>query len=43
MGTKDTIEDAVEFLFPELDEAIDDMENERVLSIEEVWEELDAI
>lgn len=43
MGTKDTIEDAVEFLFSKLDEAIDDMENGRMLSIEEVWEELDAI
>ena len=43
MGAKDTIEDAVEILFSKLDEAIDDMENGRVLSIEEVWEELDAI
>ena len=43
MGTKDTLEDAVEILFSKLDEAIDDMENGRVLSIEEVWEELDTI
>ena len=43
MGTKDTIEDAVGLLFSKVDEAIDDMEQRRVISEEEMWEELDAI
>lgn len=30
-------------IFPKLDEAIDDLENGRVLSEEEVWKELDDI
>ena len=30
-------------LFSKLDEAIDDMENGRVISEEELWAELDAI
>ena len=43
MDTNDTIDDAMEILFSKLDDAIDDMEKGRVLSIEEVWEELDAM
>ena len=35
--------DAMQVLFSKLDEAIDDVENGRVLSEEELWEELDAI
>ena len=35
--------DSVINLFFQLDEAIDDMENGRVLTIEEVWKEIDAI
>lgn len=36
MGTMDT-------LFSKLDESIDDMENGRVISEEEMWAELDAV
>ena len=35
--------DAMQVLFSKLDEAIDDVENGRVISEEELWEELDAI
>lgn len=38
-----TINDAMNVLFSKLDEAIDDMENGRVVSEEELWTELDAI
>ena len=38
-----TIEDAMNVLFSKLDEAVDDMENGRVISEEEMWTELDAI
>lgn len=38
-----SINDAMNVLFSKLDEAIDDMENGRVLSEEELWEEIDAI
>ena len=38
-----TIDDAMEVLFGKLDEAIDDMENGRVQTIEEAWEEIDSI
>jgi len=38
-----TIDDAMNALFSKLDEAIDDMENGRVISEEEMWAELDAI
>lgn len=38
-----SINDAMNVLFSKLDEAIDDMENGRVLSDEELWEEIDAI
>ena len=37
------LEDARNVLFSKLDEAIDDMENGRVISEEEMWTELDAI
>ena len=38
-----SIDDAMEMLSGKLDEAIDDMENGRVQSIEEVWKEIDSI
>ena len=38
-----TIEDAMNVLFSKLDEAVDDMENGRVISEEEMWTKLDAI
>ena len=38
-----TIDDAMEVLFGKLDEAIDDMENGRVQTIDEAWEEIDSI
>lgn len=39
----DTVDDAMEVLFGKLDEAIDDMENGRVQTIEEAWKEIDSI
>lgn len=41
--TSYTIEDAMEVLFGKLGEAIDDMENGRVQTIEEAWKEIDSI
>lgn len=38
-----SINDAMEVLFGKLDEAIDDMENGRVQTIEEAWKEIDSI
>lgn len=38
-----TLDDAMQILLSKLDEAIDDVENGRVISEEELWEELDAI
>ena len=38
-----TIDDAMNVVFSKLDEAIDDMEQGRVISEEEMWAELDAI
>lgn len=38
-----TIDNAMDVLFGKLDEAIDDMENGRVQTIEEAWEEIDSI
>lgn len=38
-----TIDNAMGVLFGKLDEAIDDMENGRVQTIEEAWEEIDKI
>ncbi|MBQ3162988.1 MAG: hypothetical protein IJC02_00370 [Lachnospiraceae bacterium] len=39
----DSVDNAMNILFSKLDEAIDDMENGRVLSAEEVWKEIDEI
>lgn len=38
-----TIDNAMEVLFGKLDEAIDDMENGRVQTIEAAWEEIGSI
>ena len=38
-----TLDDAMQILFSKLDDAIDDVENGRVISEEELWKELDAI
>lgn len=38
-----TINDAMGVLLGKLDEAIDDMENGRVQTIEEAWEEIDKV
>lgn len=38
-----TINDAMNVWLSKLDEAIDDLENGRVLTEEELWEEIDAI
>lgn len=38
---KYTLEDAANVLFSKLDVAIDDMENGRVISAEEMWKELE--
>lgn len=38
-----TIDNAMDVLFQKLDEAIDDMENGRVQTIEEAWKEIDNI
>ena len=41
--TLDSVDSAMNLLFSKLDEAIDDMENGRVLTIEEAWKEIDEI
>lgn len=38
-----SIDQAMNVIFSKLDDAIDDLENGRVLTEEEVWKELDAI
>ena len=38
-----TINDAMDVLLSKLDEAIDDMGNGRVQTVEEAWAEIDAI
>ena len=38
-----TINDAMAVLLSRLDEAIDDMESDRVQIVEEAWAEIDAI
>ena len=38
-----TINDAMDVLLSKLDEAIDDMESDRVQIVEEAWAEIDAI
>lgn len=39
----DTLDDAMAVIFSKLDDAIDDVENGRVISEEELWAEIDAI
>lgn len=41
--TSYTINNAMEVLFEKLDEAINDMENGRVQTIEDAWKEIDSI
>lgn len=38
-----TVNDAMDILLGKLDEAIDDMENGRVQTIDEAWEEIDRL
>lgn len=38
-----TLDDAMDILLSKLDEAIDDMEQGRVQTIDEAWKEIDAI
>lgn len=38
-----TLDDAMDVLLTKLDDAIDDMENGRVQTIEEAWKEIDAV
>ena len=38
-----SIDNAMEVLFGKLDEAIDDMQNGRVQTIEDAWKEIDNI
>lgn len=38
-----TLDDAMQVLFAKLDDSIDDVENGRIISEAELWEELDAI
>lgn len=38
-----TLDDAMQVLFSKLDDAIDDVENGRIISEEELWKELDTI
>ena len=41
--TANALDEAMQVLFSKLDEAIDDVENGRVISEEELWKELDTI
>lgn len=38
-----TVDDAMDVLFGKLSEAIDDMENGRIQTVEEAWKEIDSI
>ncbi len=38
-----SVNDAIDILLEKLDEGIDDLENGRVQSIEEAWEDIDQI
>lgn len=38
-----TIDDSMDILLSKLDEAINDMEQGRVQTIDEAWEEIDAV
>lgn len=40
---QNTAKDAMTVLLAKLDEAIDDMENGRVQTVEEAWKEIDAV
>ena len=42
-GKTASVEEAMNVLFSKLDEAIDDLENGRVLTEEEFWAEIDAV
>jgi soluble cytochrome b562 len=41
--TKYTLDDAMDILLGKLDDAIDDIEQGRVQSIDEAWKEIDSI
>lgn len=41
--TSYTINDAMDILLEKLDEAIDDMENGKVQTIDEAWKEIDKV
>lgn len=41
--TSYTINDAMDILLSKLDEAVDDMENGRVQTVEEAWAEIDTV
>jgi soluble cytochrome b562 len=41
--TKYTLDDAMDILLSKLDDAIDDIEQGRVQSIDEAWKEIDSI
>ena len=43
MKTSYDVKDAMNVLFGKLDEAIDDIENGRTLSSEEMWKEIDEM
>lgn len=38
-----TLDDAMDVLLAKLDEAIDDMENGKVQTVEDAWREIDAV
>jgi hypothetical protein len=42
-NTKYTLDDAMNILLSKLDDAIDDIEQGRVQSIDEAWKEIDSI
>ena len=42
-GAANTLDNVLQILFSKLDEAIEDIEIGRVVSEEELWEELDSI
>ena len=42
-GADNTLDNVLQVLFSKLDEAIEDIENGRVVSEEDLWEELDSI
>lgn len=43
VNTNYTIDDAMDVLLNKLDDAIDDMENGRVQTIDEAWKEIDEV